>query len=157
MNSDKRLISWREFQRRKRILQTATGLCRIPGCKEKPTEGFKTCSIHRVRMTALGKKWAKTPKGKAHRKQYRQNVRRRVVEGHHCACCGESDWRFLTIDHKIPVGRKKTRIPSTSLYQWLYQHGIPDYLQVYCYNCNCAKGEGDHCPHEDELRSILKA
>jgi len=66
-----------------------------------------------------------------------------------CACCGESRFAFLTIDH-IDGGGTKHRQNFTSnqaFYRWLLDERR-DGFQVLCYNCNCAKGAFGECPHE---------
>ena len=71
-----------------------------------------------------------------------------------CACCGESNQAFLTIDHINGGGtqhRKKNKngsIVGNSVYRWLRKQGYPDGHQVLCFNCNCAKGLYGQCPHQ---------
>lgn len=64
-----------------------------------------------------------------------------------CACCGESELKFLTIDHLEKVGRKNRR--RGAIYDWLRKNGYPKdlNLQVLCMNCNLAKGAYGECPH----------
>jgi hypothetical protein len=67
-----------------------------------------------------------------------------------CACCGESDYRFLTIDHKNGGGIKD--YPHYKKYGglalWLRARGYPPGYQILCWNCNCAKGVYGVCPHK---------
>ena len=71
--------------------------------------------------------------------------------GGKCACCGEGHIQFLTIDHINGDGaeRREREGLGGALYQWLKKNGYPSGFQVLCYNCNCAKRDGDHCPHQD--------
>ena len=75
--------------------------------------------------------------------------------GIRCACpkCplhGGADPRFLTMDHINGDGAKHRReTQGTHTYRWLKKNGFPLGFQVLCYNCNCAKRLGDHCPHLD--------
>lgn len=62
-----------------------------------------------------------------------------------CACCDESEYTFLTIDHIVP-GRPESG-PPNRLYQWLYANGYPGGFQTLCFNCNVAKGVKRQCPH----------
>lgn len=72
-----------------------------------------------------------------------------------CICCGESDIRFLTIDHKYNDGAEERRLLGSvgggmAFYRYLKRLGYPDGYQVLCYNCNCGKRiNGGRCPHED--------
>jgi|ERR1017187_1899893 hypothetical protein len=74
--------------------------------------------------------------------------------GRVCACCGETDMRFLTLDHVNGDGnaQRKTHT-SLNLVQVLVKQvretGIwPNDLQTLCYNCNMAKRTGPVCPHK---------
>ena len=72
-----------------------------------------------------------------------------------CACCGETQIEFLTIDHINNDGkqhRKNIGIPGGGprFYRWLIKNNFPDnpQLQILCYNCNLAKGHLGYCPHK---------
>lgn len=97
-----------------------------------------------------------------HRKrEHHQRLKYEVFDmyGGVCACCGEEDKRFLTIDHINGSGRKdrekikKTMSSSGSYYyRWLRDQGVQSHLQVLCYNCNCGRNaNGGICPHKDPL------
>jgi hypothetical protein len=64
-----------------------------------------------------------------------------------CACCGESERAFLTIDHIRPTNNKHDH--GTNLYRRLKKENFPLGYQVLCYNCNIAKGQYGHCPHKN--------
>ena len=72
--------------------------------------------------------------------------------GGKCACCGESRFEFLSIDH-INGGGTKHREEigrGTAMYQWLRRSGWPSGFRVLCHNCNQAIGFYKHCPHQLE-------
>lgn len=82
---------------------------------------------------------------------YRENLRRAVMAGYgsRCACCGESDFRFLTLDHVNGDGaqhRRKSRF-CMSAYTEAKKENYPSRFQLLCFNCNCAKGTAGMCPH----------
>jgi hypothetical protein len=89
---------------------------------------------------------------------------RMEVFGHYgmqCACCGESDWRFLTIDHINNDGSKQRmatfgkQIAGVQFYSWLRRNGFPEGYQTLCFNCNCAKSRfGGICPHKIPLDEV---
>lgn len=75
-----------------------------------------------------------------------------------CACCGEDNLEFLTIDHINGNGnihRKKIKSEKMSnIYVWLKRHKYPEGFQILCMNCNFVKGNNpiNFCPvHHPEL------
>jgi hypothetical protein len=69
-----------------------------------------------------------------------------------CACCQESIYEFLTIDHINNDGNIQIKIYGKSgLYRWLIKQNFPEGYQVLCYNCNCAKGRYGYCPHQQKV------
>ena len=90
-------------------------------------------------------------------RQRRSQVIRVEVLAHYggpvprCACCGQSDVRFLCIDHINGGGRAHRRsLKSQSVYAWLKRNSYPEGFQVLCHNCNMAKGFYKDCPHATE-------
>ncbi len=68
--------------------------------------------------------------------------------GGKCACCSESDRRFLTFDHIVPVGRSFRR-KQTALGRKLWIGPLDTNIQILCYNCNCGRQHNSGvCPHE---------
>lgn len=71
--------------------------------------------------------------------------------GKECACCGETEIKFLTIDHIEGGGtkhRKQLGGGGQRIYRWLIKNNFPEGYQVLCWNCNCAKGLYNTCPHQ---------
>lgn len=94
-----------------------------------------------------------------HNRQYQNEYKRRrrsMVYGYYgdkCACCGETQFEFLSIDHIDGGGtkhREQEHIRGTGIIDWLLKHGLPDGFQVLCHNCNQAKGYYGKCPHQEE-------
>jgi len=67
-----------------------------------------------------------------------------------CKCCGETEIKFLGIDHINGGGLKHRKEIRGSIYVWLEKNNYPNGYQVLCHNCNLAKGFYDKCPHEDK-------
>lgn len=67
--------------------------------------------------------------------------------GGKCACCGETEVGFLTIEHIH--GRDSSIKRFTGKKEWLRlkRLGFPEGYTILCYNCNCAKGALGSCPH----------
>jgi len=72
--------------------------------------------------------------------------------GYKCACCGETEPKFLSIDHINNDGAKHKREfnlrTGDEVYRWLVKNGFPPGFQVLCMNCNWGKRfNGNVCPH----------
>lgn len=118
--------------------------------------------------------WCKTCHGEARRIEYRDktevvkarssraskrcNAKLRsnalAAYGNCCACCGESTWEFLAIDHIDGGGGKHRRSlgimggGGAPFYRWLERQGFPSGFRVLCHNCNAASALYGKCPHE---------
>lgn len=71
-----------------------------------------------------------------------------------CACCGENEIKFLSIDHINGGGtaHRKTFTKTGkggNISVWLLKNSLPEGFQVLCHNCNMAKGFYGSCPHKD--------
>ena len=67
-----------------------------------------------------------------------------------CKCCGFDNILALGLDHisgKKAHGHSK-RMTSSRLYNHLIKEKFPSGYQVFCYNCNGAKGQNPTCPHQ---------
>ena len=89
--------------------------------------------------------------------------------GFRCACCGEQERAFLTIDHVNNDGAEWRRTVAKALgytgarpqqyagaqtYRWLAKHGFPPGFQVLCMNCNFGKRmNAGVCPHQQVRRN----
>ncbi len=66
-----------------------------------------------------------------------------------CACCGETEYFFLTIDHINGGGhRHRLTMPGGGLIFRLKRDNFPPGYRILCYNCNCVRGHYPKCPHE---------
>jgi hypothetical protein len=86
-------------------------------------------------------------------RQLNLKLRRETIAsyGGECECCGETEPRFLTIDHVKGDGQESRRTfgSGNKLYRALKRKGFPkEGLRLLCYNCNCSRGQYGKCPHE---------
>ncbi len=107
--------------------------------------------------------WRNTPAGQA---KYRASLRRLVYRDKlrclkayggdppKCACCGESNLGFLTLDHVNSDGaaHRKALLSAPGGNRWrkLIRLGFPmdPPLQVLCFNCNFGRQNNQGvCPH----------
>jgi len=134
-----------DYNRKLRQRRSELGLCR--GCGREREEGYLQCNSCRVLGT--------------HDIQYQKDWKRKLklevlaAYGGVCQCCGETDSRFLTIDHVNRDGgihRKEMRMQSgTQIYSWLKQNDFPkEGFQILCFNCNLGREiNGGICPHQE--------
>lgn len=69
-----------------------------------------------------------------------------------CLCCGESQYRFLTIHHINNNGgehRKELKTKNLRIAEYIIKNNYPNEYQILCYNCNCAIGFFGECPHQN--------
>jgi len=84
---------------------------------------------------------------------YREKIKNMVFEhyGKECACCGEKNQYFLTIDHINGDGRNHRKKIKIQLNSWLVKNNFPEGFQTLCLNCNFGRYEnGGICPHKDK-------
>lgn len=82
------------------------------------------------------------------------------VYGKRCACCGESNEMFLTVDHVNNDGCKHRRTTNKQglnvhagnfMYKWIVENNFPNTIQLLCWNCNCGRyRNGGVCPHKQK-------
>ena len=119
---------------------------------------------YRDRHKDYAKEWRKRNKelAKAIQQRSYDKIRVECLEhygGARCKCCGETELRFLHLDHingdghlqrKRWVEENKKVFGGTGLYYWLKKNSYPPELklQVLCANCNLGKRTHKYCPHE---------
>jgi hypothetical protein len=79
--------------------------------------------------------------------------------GNACDCCGETEHRFLTIDHVRGSGREHRRLRNRGQYAIYYdirESGFDrSWYRLLCMNCNFAMRTGDPCPHRIPLLQLV--
>ena len=111
-----------------------------------------------------GKRWyAEMPNKEEYlqfQRDYKHQAKQEVLDayGNKCACCGETNWFFLTIDHVNNDGaeHRKTVKPGTQFYIWLKKNNFPPEFRILCWNCNCGRRmNGGICPHQNVVEPIV--
>ena len=140
-------------------------ICRIP--KDIATEFYvkkggrilgecKRCSKNR------NDRWRARPDVKANHLVYWRARRAKfkaavfAAYGDKCACCGETEKSFLSIDHINNDGAKFRKevlgnraAAGFHTYNWLVKNGFPSGYQVLCMNCQWGKKMNSGlCPHQ---------
>lgn len=124
-----------EYKTKKRLEFKLSGLCCNCG-KVKQSEGTLSC------VECIKK-----------HKVYEASIKNEVYGhygGYKCQCCGETQEKFLTVDHVNNDGAKhRKNCRGSGIYRWIKKHNYPDNFQVLCYNCNCGRARnGGVCPHK---------
>lgn len=66
-----------------------------------------------------------------------------------CACCGETEPAFLTVDHVNGRTPEDSFGSQLHMLLWLRKEGYPEGYRLLCFNCNCGRERnGGVCPHE---------
>lgn len=131
--------------------------------RPKLTEEQAIQSKIRIRQKAQKRNVEFSEINKLYNKQYRANnaeaiaehkrdaLKKARIDGFICSCCGESNEKFLTLEHLL--GRKKDKqVPQKSGKAWLRLRALGYPTENYtllCFNCNCAKGIYGKCPHQE--------
>lgn len=72
--------------------------------------------------------------------------------GYRCTCCGETEPKFLALDHVFNDGskhRKEIKNRGSGIFKWLKDHNYPGGFQILCMNCNHGKSLNNGiCPHK---------
>ena len=91
-------------------------------------------------------------------KKTRINARTKVYEayGNKCACCGETEPLFLTLDHVNNDGHiERKAFSQGNLYGRVIREEFPDRFQLLCWNCNQGKRRNNGvCPHQEGSTAI---
>lgn len=122
----------------------------------------KECSRSRSRERYRNKKAEILAQGRVYIQAKRAVIKDEVFNaygGYVCACCGETEKMFLSIDHMNNDGavfRRKISGKRTAAgyhtYIWLKKHGFPSGHQVLCMNCNHGKRMNKGiCPHKGKV------
>ena len=70
--------------------------------------------------------------------------------GNKCACCGEQNLFFLTLDHvnRDGAAERGGSVDNKATYAKARRENFPDIYQILCFNCNCGRELNDGiCPH----------
>lgn len=91
----------------------------------------------------------------AYQRQYAKKVKEEMFKllGSICVCCGETNRKFLTLDHIKGGGHKQRR--AIGVYQSYFiarkLGWSKEVYQILCWNCNCGRAYNKSiCPHLDQ-------
>lgn len=126
--------------------------------KEYDTRNARRRELYRtdedVREEAKARSRAVMP---AVQRTRRMKLKKQVFDhyGRMCACCGETEESFLTIEHVNNDGAAHRKLlgnrqgAGPRLYLDIIRRGFPSDFEVACYNCNCGRAKtGGLCAHK---------
>lgn len=130
--------------------------------KERGIDGLaaecKKCNIARSAVRYQAKRAEIRKRENAQMVKTRKRIRDAVFSaygGYVCACCGEKEQSFLTLDHIHNNGANdrqrlagKRTAAGFQTYTKLVKLGFPPGYQVLCMNCNWGKRKTGVCPHK---------
>lgn len=103
--------------------------------------------------------WHKDNKERANKRVASDHKAQRLTclahYGKICACCGESRYEFLSIDHTHGGGSRHRKSGVSKICRWLIKNGFPDGFRVLCHNCNQAIGHYGICPHVKQITAVV--
>lgn len=135
------------------------GQCSRKDCPNLADPGFRSCTSCRYKTNTRAISIRPTLRIKS--ASYYQKLKTEVFEaygGFICACCGDTNREFLSIDHTNGDGPKHRKEMTgnprngQTLYYWLRDHDFPPGFRVLCMNCNFSLGHHGYCPHHPEIR-----
>ena len=113
---------------------------------------IKRCiGCSKLHKAAYNKEWSQRPDKILRKAELHRNLRIKAYAGYggECACCGETEFEFLCIDHVNGGGAEDRKKHSTwQIARRVIELDFPDDYQVLCHNCNLAKGFFGECPHQ---------
>lgn len=118
--------------------------------KDGRCDECKNCKSTYMKDYYLNNKKTIGPKNRRRDKDLRARNWQIVFDhyGSECACCGEKEKVFLTIDHINGGGSKHRKEIGSHIERWLVKMNLPEGFQVLCHNCNWAKHLLGSCPHQ---------
>lgn len=73
-----------------------------------------------------------------------------------CSCCGENDYKCLTIDHINGGGHEHLRKIGNNFYGWLIKNEFPKEFQTLCITCNKLKYRNNNKLPEWKINKYVK-
>lgn len=106
-----------------------------------------------------GRKMRSTGEGnqklRASQVAWKKRLRAKLFEiyGHECACCGEQEKIFLTLDHVHNNGKEEREsMTCYDIYKKAIANPVSGEYQVLCWNCQMGKRyHNGVCPHKERI------
>ncbi|MBW2645112.1 MAG: hypothetical protein JRE23_02835 [Deltaproteobacteria bacterium] len=148
-------------QRKKDGHHTICKMCHTEDVRKRYHKKYKHDPEYKKRRDQYSHDWhlKNKEKNNARVAKDRRDKRMKCIEhyGGKCACCGESHYEFLAIDHINGGGRvHRASLGTKSFHRWLIKNNFPEGFRVLCHNCNQSFGLYGYCPHENLTPEEIK-
>lgn len=112
---------------------------RNPNCRKEEFQKLKADPTKYLRQKKFGQRYLRVQREKVI-----------AMYGGCCACCGESAYEFMSIDHIGGGGSRDRKVMNSSrFYLYLLELNAPrPGYRILCHNCNMATKLGQICPHQ---------
>ena len=113
---------------------------------------YNRAYYQRNRAKILAKQGSQPARDRANTRRLKAKLEIVALYGGKCACqpCGESNWKFLTLDHINGGGSALRKTTHNDLWKWVATHGYSGQLRLMCWNCNMGRAmNGGQCPHSE--------
>lgn len=81
-----------------------------------------------------------------------------LAYGGMCSCCGETEIKFLTLEHLEGGGNQHRKEFSKASRTWadLKKRGWPKGHTILCWNCQMGKTHYGICPHQQIIKKLME-
>jgi len=143
-----------KFPRRKDSKDGFRSYCKV--CDNTRYKKWRSQNVEKSRESYKRHYYRNLEKERAGGREKRRSLRLEVLTayGNACACCGETTYEFLAIDHINGDGSRERKI-SPNTYSLIKRNGFPPGYRVLCHNCNQSLGSYGFCPHNN-LEPLVK-
>lgn len=129
----------------------------------KDLEATRADRKERARVYRENNREAYNAKNRRFKMLHRERDRNHIYEayGNKCACCGETNPGFFTVDHVNNDGHTERKnglyTSGSQFYRQIIQQNFPPSYQILCYNCNMGRARNNGiCPHQEGSTTILQ-
>ena len=141
-----------EFYPNKTAADGVGNVCRA--CKRARDARYRDRNRERVREQSRLWRQQNPARAKELSREHDDRLRAQILSayGGKCACCGEAEPDFLTLDHINGGGTEHRRQTNGKVYAQLRRQGFPAGYRILCWNCNWAFAKNGSCPHQERFQ-----
>lgn len=147
-----------EFSSHRQTKDRLYPTCKL--CVQARNRHHYRANSHHIKQHVAEQKTKNRSKANWLNKMERHRLKVEVIQGYggKCACCGLTQFEFLTLDHvngdgaqhrrQLAEQRGVVQIRHDTIYREARKSGFPDNFRILCMNCNFSFGMFGYCPHQ---------